>query len=223
MFTETRVSEQQCYYCAGEVANSRPFKLELLRLKEIKVRSDGFRQHTANYINKSAVILVPRSQKAFIVHSVNSFLKLGSLLACLIALNTSSILWRILIGIVVGAMLSKLTLKLFRTKSNVTYLFTYSTVLRMLIWLLIIVLLSKFSLYPFNITTSDYIYFAVVCILLFDSFFMSLINLLLGKYASKPMAEQYPEIKRKFEEGFKVNNDVIIISVVYPCIKWIFG
>lgn len=223
LFIETNATEKNCYYSPDKSANSKPYKIELLKLKEIKLRFGGIRQYTANYINEKSTILIPRSKKAFIVHSLNSLIKIAAIISCMIFLDTSSFLWRIIIGMTLGGIISSIVLLISRTKSNISYIFDYSFLLRVSIWLFFIIELSKFSFHPFNIKTSDSVYFAVAAIIIFDSILMQLISMALGKYATKPIISQYNKVKQKFSEGYKFYNDVPVFSVIYPLFKWVFG
>jgi len=90
---------------------------------------------------------------------------------------------------------------------------------QVIIWLFCLALASKFTTMPFNIKTTDSIYFAVTSIIIFDSFLMQLIHLLLGKHASLPMFKQYSEVTHKFNEGYVVYNDVPVLSVVLSSVQ----
>ena len=223
LFTERKASSQKCYYCPSQPADSKPYKLELLKLKDLKIKSEGFRQHNANYINEKAIIYVPRSRKGLIIHSVNTGIKIVSILSFVVFQDVSSFMWRILLGMLIGGLISSLVLLLTRTKSNVSYLFSIGTIFRVGLWIFIIAQVSDFRLKPFNISTSDYIFFAITAIVIFDCFLMQFVNFAFGKYSSKPIINQYPDINQKFVDGYKVYNDVTVISVVYPLFKWIFG
>jgi hypothetical protein len=223
LYTDIHPSDQHCFYCPHKMADSKPFKLDLLRLKEIKMGTGGFRQQSVNYLNQSVSIMIPRSQKAFIIHSVVILIKLAALIACMMFLNISSFVWRFIIGMTLGGLSGILLLIITRTKSNVTYLISHGMILRIIIWILCITQVSGFYSKPFDIFTNDYIHFVVAAIILFDSFIMQLINLILGKYSSKPISYQFPETTKKFNEGYLVYNDVPVISVVYPLFKWFFG
>ncbi len=216
IYSETTPTEQKCYYCSSKLADSKPYKLDLIKLKDIKVKSGGFRQHNVNYINENAAILIPRSRKAFIIHSINTLIKIVSMLSCLIFLNLSSLVWRIIIGMVLGGLISSIILLITWTKSNVSYLFSYGTVFRVIVWIFIIALISHFKITPFNITTYDSIYFVITAIILFDCVLMQLINFVFGIYSSKPITRQYTDTNQKFNDGYRVYNDVTVISVVYP-------
>lgn len=223
LFMDTHHSVQPCYYCRSQTANSLSYRLELLKLKELKYGSKGFRQHSVNYVNQQVAIMVPRSRKAFILHSVSMLAKLTGILGCLFFLDISSIVWRIIIGMVAGGLVSRLLLLLTRTRSNNSYLVSYGLLLRVGLWLLSIFLVSRFRFDPFDIVTTDSIYFVITSIIIFDSFLMQLVGFLFGKYAAFPVTTQYPDVMQKFHEGYSVYNDVPVISVVYPLFRWIFG
>jgi len=223
IYTETNPTKQKCYYCPSKQADSKPYKLDLLKLKDLKVKSDGFRQHNVNYINKNISILVPRSRKAFMIHSLNALIKILSIVSCVIFLDISSHVWRIIIGIGLGGLISSIVLLSTWTKSNVSYLFSYSMLFRVSVWIFIIAIISHLSIAPFDIITSNYIHFVIIAIIFFDCLLMQLVNYLFGKYSSKPMTKQYAAANQKFSDGYRVYNDVTVISVVYPLFKWIFG
>ena len=223
MFNETTASEQNCYFCKSRPANSKPLKLELIKLKDIKLSLDGFRQYRANYINEKAIIQIPRSRKAFIIHSINTIIKIITILACLLFFDISSYLWRIIIGMVLSGVICSLFLLISRTKSNVSFLYDYNFIIRASIWLLIIFKLSHISLDPFNIRTSDFIYFAVTAIIIFDCILMQGVSMILRKYSSKPIISQYGEVNKLFNAGYTLYNEMPVFSVIYPLFKWIFG
>jgi hypothetical protein len=223
MFTDLKPSTLPCYYCIGKIANSRPYKIELFRLKDIKFKSGGYRQHNVNYINDTISLYVPRSQKAYIIHTINMIIRILAIIVSLIILPISSIVWRIILGMIAGGFMNAFLLLVTRTKSNVSYLFSYGAIFRILLWLFLILLITQFDPTLWNISTNDSVYFVIVAIVVFDSFLMQLLGFVLGRYASKPVIRQYPEVTSKFDEGFLAYNDVPLISFLYPVYKWIFG
>jgi|GEM_PF-591339 hypothetical protein len=223
LYTEKHPSDKPCHYCPNKTANSKPYPLELLKLKEIKYGSGGFRQHNVNYVNQNISIMVPRSQKAFVIHSVNILVKIMTILLCLVFLNITSIVWRLVLGMASGGLLSSLILLTSRTKSNTSYLFSLGMIIRIVIWLFSIMLASIVTTKPVEIVTTDSIYFVITAIIIFDSFLMQLLGFLLGKYASLPLTRQYVDAELKFKEGYQVYNDIPVLSVVYPLFRWIFG
>jgi hypothetical protein len=224
ILTDRHPSAEPCYYCHGKMADSRPYKLELIKLKDIKLKSGATRfQHNVSYVSESAFVAIPRSHKALMIHSALILIKILTILGCLLFLDISSIIWRIIIGFAAGATVSRIILTLSGTRSNVTYLFGSGLILRIAVWLTVIALVSKFYFNPLDIYTSDSVYSVIVAIIVFDSMIMQLFNLLLGKFSSYPLFRQYPEIKKKFREGYNIYNDIPVISFVYPTLKWIFG
>ncbi len=223
LFTEKHAAQESCFYCPYKSADSRPYLLELLKLKDIRYKSGGFRQHHVNYINRYVTIAIPRSHKAFILHTTNAALKIISIVSCLLFLDISSIVWRFVIGIILGGATGALVLLITRTRSNKTYLFSLGMIARIAIWILCLVLVSQFTIHPFNITTNDSIYFVITSIIVFDSFLMQLINFMLGKKSSQPLIMQHPAVTEKFKEGFIVCNDIPVLSVVYPMFRWLLG
>lgn len=223
LYTQVHPAEQPCYYCPAKPADSIPYKLELLKLKDLKIRTGGFRQHNVNYINQNIIVLIPRSRKAFVLHSVSTLIKLTALLYCLLFLPISSIVWRFIVGIIAGTLVSVLLLAVTRTRSNFSYLLSVGLIFRIILWIFSIVLASEFSLEPFNISTSDSIQFVITSIIIFDSLVMQFLDFVLGKFASRPLFRQFPEVTQKMRSGYRVYNDIPVISVIYPLYKWLFG
>jgi hypothetical protein len=222
-FTETTPSQQPCHYCSSQPANSKPYKLELLKLKDIKLKSYGPRQHSMNYVNDKAIIQIPRSQKAFIIHTSNIIVKILSIVSCLVFLTITSFVWRFIAGMTLGGIVSTIILLVTNTKSNVSYLWSLGMILRVCGWLFLIFLCSSFSFHPFDVTTSEYIQLIVIAIIFFDCFLMQLVKLVFGKYSYKPIIRQYKDVDLQFNNGYKVYNDVFVVSVIYPLFLWIFG
>ncbi len=224
IFTRLNSSGQQCFYDPGKKADSKPYKIEFLKLKDVKVGSEGFRQHRINYINDTKEVFIPRSHKALIVHTINTGIKILSIIACLLFLDISSLVWRFILGMFTGGLVSGTLLLITHTRSSISYLYNLNTIIRVCIWIISIALVSRFKFNTFDIAPSDFIIFVVMSIILFDCFIMQLIDSLMGtKKAAKPVVRQYSEINQAIENGYRVYNDVIIISVVYPVFKWIFG
>ncbi len=223
LFTERHTASQNCYYCPYLPADSVPYKMELLKLKDVRLKTGGFRQHNVNYINKDIAVVIPRSQKAFIIHSVIVLIKVLSIIGCMIFLDISSYTWRMIAGIFAGATASRLILVSSRTKSNVSYLVSCGFLFRVILWLICIALATRFNAGPFDIQTTDSIQFVITAIVIFDSFLMQLASLIFGKYATKPIAAQYPESACRFEEGYSAYNDIPVLSVIYPIYKWMLG
>jgi hypothetical protein len=223
LFTDVHPAVETCYFCPTRPADSVPYKLDLFKMKDVKLSSRGFRQHNIHYVNKNTSTLIPRSKHAFMLHSVSTMIKSLTLLLCFLFLPLSSFVWRFIAGILAGGMVTFLLLLVLHTKSNVSYLMTYGMTFRVCLWLFFIAIVSQFSLNPMNISTSDSIQFVVTAIFIFDCLIMQFLDYIMGRYAARPMSRQFPEVARKIESGYNVYNDIPFISVAYPLIKWLFG
>lgn len=223
LFTDKKVSSEQCYYCRRKTADSRSYVLDLFKIKDIKLRTGGFRQHNVNYVNDSVRVVIPRSSKAFIIHSLSIIVKSCCLLYFLIFMNTISFPWRFIFGLLAGGLLTRVMLTLTRTKSNITYLYSPDFFIRSALWITAIIFASQFTFRPFNIVSNDAIHFVIVAIVIFDSFIMQLLSAVIGKKSAFPLFKQHPDATARFIEGFRVYNDIPIISIFYPLYRWIFG
>jgi hypothetical protein len=197
--------------------------MDLLKLKEVKFNSAGYRQHNVNYVNQNVSVAVPRSRKAFIMHTACALIKVLSIIGCLLFLNISSVVWRFIIGMILGGFLGRAVLLISLTKSNTTYLISFGFMVRIAVWITGIALASRFYLDPFNIRTTDSIYFVITSIIIFDSFLMQLLSLILGKYTAMPVIRQFSEADCMFRKGYVVYNDVPVLSVIYPLFRWVAG
>jgi hypothetical protein len=223
VFNQINVTEEKCYYIPGKPGTSKPYRLELLKMLDIKLKTGGFRQYNANYITEKKTLLIPRSRKAFIVHTLTSAEKILSIILCIICLNISSIVWRFIFGFFIGIIIGKIIHFITNTRSNNSYIISPGFLIRLTAWLTVIYFLSAFQIKPFNIFTFDSIYFAVTSIVIFDCLLMQLTNIIMGKYSSKPIFKQSTEVENFFNLGYKDYYDIPIISVVYPLFKLIVG
>ncbi|HEX2395259.1 MAG TPA: DnaJ domain-containing protein [Bacteroidales bacterium] len=223
LFTEKHQTSERCYYCKNKKADSRPYKLELLKLKDVRFGSQGFRQHNVKYVNKDLTVMIPRSQKAFIIQSINNVVKILSIIACLFFLNISSTPWRLIFGMVTGGIISGIVLVVSGTRSNVSYLITYNQIIRIVIWIAAVAAATKFYFKPFDAVSKDTIYFVIFALVIFDSFLLQLLSIALGKYAFYPLIHQHPQVEAKIKEGYILYNDIPVLSFFYPIFKWILG
>lgn len=223
LFVQTHPASESCYYCKGRIANSKVFRLELFHLKDVKLKAEGFRMNRANYINDSAIIQIPRSQKAFIVHSLVSVIKILAVLVCVFTPFIDSWVWRFVIGLTLGGLFGFLMLKITRTRSNVSYLYTVSLLIRVAVWITILRFNSTITWEPFNIYSSPFMKLAVSIILLFDCFLMQLIELIIPRSSYLSVLKQHPVIEEKTHHGYRAFNEIPLLSVVYPIFRWVWG
>jgi hypothetical protein len=223
LFTEVRHTGVNCFYCPSRTADSIPGKVELYLLTDLKIGTGGFRQHNINYVNRNVALSIPRSRKAFAVHTASAVSRVVLLAGFMFIFPVSSLVWRFIAGTVAGALFTLIFRILFRVRSSNSYLVTPGSLIRVVIWLSAVSLVSRFSIAPFDITTTDAIQFVITAILIFDCLLMQLMEAMLGKKAIKPIFRQYPSITRKLEEDFHPYNDIPFISVLYPAFRWFFG
>jgi hypothetical protein len=223
VFNQINITDEKCFYIPGKPGTSKPYRLELLKVKDIKLKMGGFRQYNANYITEKKTILIPRSRKAFIVHATTSAVKILSILSSVIFMDISSMVWRFIFGFFIGVIIGKIIHVIANSRSNNSYIICPGFLIRLTAWLTLIFFLSAIRIEPFNIITSDFIYFAITAIIIFDCLLMQLTNIILGKYSSKPVFKQSTETENLFNLGYSAYHDIPIVSVIFPLFKLIAG
>ena len=223
LYSQKTLSDQKYYYSKNHFANSKYFKVKFLKVLDIKLKSFGPRQHNINYKNKYEIINIPRSLKAFRIHTVSTIIKIISIILCLGFLELDSKLWRMIIGLFVGSILSQIIFLLSRTKSNNSYIFSPLFIIKLISWIIIIYLVSDIQIQPFNIQTTSYIQLVIVGILFFDSPFEQILKTVFGPKILKPIIRQPIKITEQFENGYQLYNEIPIWTVIFPIYKWIFG
>jgi len=143
-----------CIYCEEKEANSFPFKLGMIKVHEIQLNYFGTLLHDARYKRTYKKLNIQRSRKAFRVHLAGSFLKIFSIIGCMVFLPFTSQLWRFFIGILIGGGLVSMMLLITGTRSKCTYLFTGNILIKLVLWTGLILLLNDWSIYP-DLQTND--------------------------------------------------------------------
>lgn len=215
--------QEQCFYSPRLKADSRPYKLGMLKIKDIKLKNYGLGQHGVAFDQNSVTLNIPRSHHALVVHSLLIVSKIAILFYCIFFLDISSVLWRVIIGLMLSVIVSKFILFLTGTKSTVSFLVTTGLMIRIVIWLFTILLVSYIQLEPFDIYTSDNIYGVIVFMLFFDSFLDQFLSFLSRKRFRVPWFRQHPVIESHLEKKYQFGYDMPVLSVLYPVYKWILG
>lgn len=215
-------ASDECFYCNGLKANSIPFKVELVKVKDIQLRNNGPMQHKAGYNRKNITIIFPRSQKAFIIHSVVSTIKLCCIFISLLFLPISSIVWRFIGGILIGWTVSSALLLLFQTRSKTAYMISYGMLIKIILWLGVISTCSVFNLSTFNIYTTNFINFGIVFYLFLDAFIEQILKIPHKLNLFKPLLKQYINLTRHFEEKCMLYLEIPFWTTIYPFVRWIF-
>jgi hypothetical protein len=195
----------------------------LIKTVDIQIQTYGALNHSARYKNKVKRVVVPRSTRAVYYHRLASLLKLLSILAFLIFFPVESIMWRFIAALFFAGIISSILLKLARVRSKVSYLFTPGLIIKAIIWLVSLGLIS--TLGPgFEIQMSSYVYLLIAGLL----FFLDMIfDLLLGflpfyRKLFRPVIQQGTILDSLYREGYQNYQELPVLSVIYPLIRWLF-
>ena len=216
-------TKDRCCYCRSTMADGKAYKIELLKTIDIKIQSYGALNHDARYKNKNKRVVVPRSARAQYYHRLASLLKMLTILICLLVFPVDSILWRLMVGIFSGGLLSFLLLKMARVKSKVSYLFTPGLLIKAAIWLFSLYMISTVG--PgFNISISGYVYLVVAGLLFFLDMVFDLVMGIFPFYRSlfRPVKRQGTILDSLYRDGYQNYQELPVYSVVYPLFRWIF-
>ena len=219
--TNESVSEE-CFYCKGLKANSIPYRITLVKLKSIQLQNEGPMQHYARYNRKEYTISTPRSQKAFIVHSFASVIKVFTILFALIFLPFHSFIWRFIGGMGLSWLLASLILWFTATHSKTSYLFSYGMIIKIFIWLGVFILISKFDFTKCDIIISKYVNLIVMIMVFADSFIEQALNSPKKIHLFKPLLKKDQNIAEYFEKNCRLYLEIPFWTTVNPIIRWIF-
>jgi curved DNA-binding protein CbpA len=212
-----------CVYCEDKKANSFPFKIGMMKVHDIQLNFFGTMWHDARYKRSYAKLNIPRSRKAFIVHSSVSVLKIISIIGCMILLPFTSQLWRFFIGIFIGGGLSTIVLLITGTRSKSTYLLTGNILIKILLWIVILLILNDWNFYP-DLQTNEFMMAAIGILLFFQDILTDIFTSTLFKSTNftKPLIHQPNQIQKLVDDGYQSYLDIPIWSTFFPFIKWLF-
>ncbi len=211
-----------CWYCRNRPANGHPYKHSMLFIKDIQLQNKGPLQHYAGYKRDYATVLVPRSRKAFYVHSINTLLKVMLITLSLLLLPLHSYLWRFLAGLTAGGLIAAFVNLLTLTRPKSTHLFSPVILFKMLIWILIILALTRFEKGPDFYTSEDTLGVITLTIFFLDLLVDPLARLILRKKFHLPIFKQPLDIAKLFSQGYQNNLEIPIWSTFYPLFHFIF-
>lgn len=216
-------ADDHCCYSRNTMANGKAYRIELLKVVDIKVSSFGVLNHSARYKNKVKKVVVPRSFRAQLFHRFASILKLLSILSCMIFLPVESYLWRFVAGMIIGGISSSILLLLVGVRSKVSYLLTPGLLIKAFIWLIALYEVSVIG--PgFNIETTGYVKIVVAGLLfLLDMIF----DLVMGFFPFyhrlfRPLIPQGKVLNALYRDGYQNNLELPVYSVLFPLYKWLF-
>jgi len=212
-----------CCYIKGEKADGKPYTLRLVQILDIKTRSMGGMNHESTIKRKTVLMHMPRSMRAQRIHRLCSYVKGGLIILSLIFVPFGSLFWRMVAGIILGALASLMILKLSRVKGKTSYLFTPAFLIKSGVWLIVLLFISNYG-QGFIIELSDYKFLAMGGLFfLLDIVF----DLFLGFFPFyprlfKPLIKQGNRLSQLYKEGFQNYIEYPVYSMVYPFFRWIF-
>ncbi len=216
-------SKERCCYADRAPADGKPYRMELQKTVDIKVRSFGALNHDARYRNVVKRVVIPRSSRAQLIHRITSAIKIGSIVAALWFFPVESLIWRFITGLLAGGLLSGLVLLITGVRSRVSYLFTPSLIIKTAIWLLALWLVSETG--PgFNIETSGYLFIVVAGLLFLLDMIFDLVTGFFPFYEKlfRPVVRQGAVLDSLYREGYRNYMELPVYSVIIPLYRWIF-
>jgi len=214
-------AKEGCFYCSGKQANSKPYNLTLIRIKGVQLDNRGPMHHYARYDRKEYTIGMPRSQKAFIVHTFASTIKVLTILLSLLFLPFQSFVWRFIFGMGFCWLFSSPVLWFTHTRSKTGYFFSYAIIIKTLVWLGAIIFISKFDFEKFDIYTSAYIRPVIVIMLFLDAIIEQALNASKKLHLFRPLSNHYQKLSVYFEKNCRFYLEVPLWTTIYPIIRWI--
>lgn len=211
-----------CFYCKRLRANSYPYKINFVKVKDVHLNNQGPLQHQAGYDRKEFAVPIPRSQKAFFVHSITSVVKLLSILLALILLPFDSYVWRFIFGAATGWLVSSSILIVTRTKSKTAYMLSYGMMIKIAVWLIVLALFTSFDLSTGRISPTDYSKFIMVVMVFADSFLEQLLKAPKKWNLFRPISKHYRYLSGYFNGSNQLYLEIPLWTALYPLIRWIF-
>ena len=151
----------------------------------------------------------PRSRKAFFLHGAVTVIKIISIILCIFfihlpPLNNISFF----IGMFLGIVLSTLLLMIFRTRSKVSYLLSYGTMIKIFVWVV--------SVYYFRGYAIPFLLFFV------DPILETVLRYISGGRLFRPFIRQYPETDFLLKRGYQLYLEIPVWSALNPFFRWMF-
>jgi hypothetical protein len=215
--------QEDCYFSRGEKADSKAFHFFLLKVRDIKLNNEGPYLHSVKFSRKYKEVILPRSVKAFKIHSFMGVFKPVFLTLLIIFLPIPSLAWRTIIGIFTILILTNFIYFITATKSKTSFMLNPFLIVKLSLWIALII--SQTTLYPgFVMYTTELTLLIVILMLLFLDMFLDLILRAFSfyKYMYLPILKQPAVIKQLFVNGYQSYLDLPVWSTVYPFIRWLF-
>ncbi len=223
IFKHPYTEKNYCYYCKNQIADALPYKVHLLRVKDVVIDNKGPLLHNVGYKRKNVAVVIPRSKKALIIHATSTFIRIFSIISALLFLPIDSLIWRFILGLILGTFFTFLLQFASGTKARNSYIFTFGFVTKILLWILILSLFSTFELHQFNIHSSEKIGVILVIMFLVDPIIESLLKFILKNNFHKALVKQPSKVEELLKNNFQYYLEISGWSMLYPIGKWIFG
>jgi len=214
-------ASESCFFSNGLAANSIPYKIEMFKVKDIKLENRGPLQHYAGIDQTSKEVSLPRSRKALIVHIIVTFTKCIALILTMFLLPVSSFIWRFIFGLCIAWLVSTLILSVTAIKSKVGYLFCSATLIKILFWLIPIFLISKFTFHPFDIVTNDLSRMLIVILAFTDSFLEQALKIPANTNLYKPILKSYRLLDAYFSQKYYMYLEIPLWTAIFPLLRWL--
>jgi len=216
-------TSDKCCYSRDAMAGGKPYRIELVKIMEVRIANRGFLNHGAGYKNKVKRVVIPRSSRAHYFHRLSSLVKVLGIIGCMLFLPFQSLLWRFMAGILAGGGLSLMLLGMARVRAKSTYLLTPGLILKAVAWIAALWLISDTG--PgFDIRTSGYVYLVVAGLL----FFLDMaVDLIIGflpfyRWLFKPLVRQGNVLDGLYGDGYQNYMELPVYSVLFPFFRWLF-
>lgn len=216
-------SADRCCYHRGSMAGGKPYRIELIKIVDIKTRTYGALNHAVKYRNRLKRVVVPRSARARFYHNISTLVKLFSVAGFLVLFPLDSFLWRFIAGLAAGGLLSVCLLAMARVRSKVNYLLTPGLIIKAGCWIFALGMISETG--PgLNIHTSGYVYLVVAGLLFLLDMLFDLIMGFFPFYRKlfRPVIRQGRILDGLYSEGYQNYQELPVYSVLFPLFRWLF-
>jgi hypothetical protein len=220
---QEKPSKDRCCYRSNAMAGGKPYRIELLKIMDVKTRFYGVLDHGAEYRNRVRKVMIPRSAKAHFFHKISTLVKLSTILGFMFFFPVDSLIWRFIASLLAGGLLSAAVLAAARVRSKVTYLATPGLILKSGIWIFALAMIS--SVGPgFNISLSGYVYLVVAGMLfLLDMVFDLFAGFLpFYRWFFRPLIRQGRVMDALYRDGYQNYLELPVLSVLFPLFRWLF-
>jgi hypothetical protein len=203
-----RELDKECFYCPGHKAMAFPYKISLFRIKRLQLTSyGGFYGRPSGISRNMKTLAIPRSRKAFTLHSICSLIKLAILFSSMFLLQNKPLAnLSILAGIITGSLVSWLFLWVFNTHPKVSYLLSYGMIIKIIIWAIALYFFGTYAL----------------ILLFFDPMVEAVLRQISGDRLFIPLLKQHPSLEKLFHRRYQLYLELPVWSVINPFFKWIF-